>query len=267
MTQTEVPAPPTPPPPIVPERTHPPGDTRPRVNPLVLFVLGGIGVMIVIGIASALIAALGPGSTKGDCLDANTCVTPVAIPFSNGTPSIANDLGYSYRYDAGNLTQSTKSSDGRDVTLKTDGGHWIVRVTGAPASDSTPQSLLDDRMDDLTSEYGELEQDPGSGSDAEHSDNSPTHLVSQSIGHIRAIGGSYRSVGFSDGPTGDTAFIAIFAAGNGRVNIVISVAVITDYYTYNEDATDTAESRCNGWKWVKCGRNTGTLILDTMQWP
>jgi len=234
------------------------------VNALVLFLAGGIGVMIVIGIASALIAAFGPGSPRGDCPDDDGCVPPVALPFSAGSPSPPNDLGFSFRYNAKTFSNISTSDNNRDITLTSGAKHWIVRVTGRPASESTPQSLLDDRISDFTSTYGDLERDPGSGND---SDNAPTYLPSQSIGHVHAIGGAYRSVSFSNGPTGDTPLIAIFAAGNGRVNIVMSVVVITDYYTYHQPADVTADDPCPGWKFVKCGRRAASLIVDTMQWP
>jgi hypothetical protein len=216
-----------------------------------------IAILVVIGLAAALVAIFKPDPPIGDCPANRGCAPPDAVPLAAGVASPKNDLGFSFLYRANNFYAPATSADKRDITLtgkNNSGDEWVVRVTGVPAAGNTPQDLVSKRKSELVAKYGSLEDDA----------DSETHLVFPSIGHIAGTGGSFRSDVFASGPTGDIARVAIFAASNTKIDLVFSIEVTTAANSYN--GTGSA-SECTGWFIVRCLRGTADLILDSMQWP
>jgi hypothetical protein len=257
MTTAAPPAPPKRIPPPPPPHVHPPGNAGARTTRKQIPALAIIAILVVIGLAAGLVAIFKPGPPIGDCPGTGACAPPEAVPLAAGVASPKNDLGFSFLYSAGNFYAPTTSADKRDITLtgkNNAGDQWVVRVTGVPATGNSPPDLVSKRKSELVAKYGSLEDDAAS----------ETHLVFPSIGHVAAVGGSYKTDVFANGPTGDIARIAIFAAGNTKIDLVVSVEVETSSSTFNDKA-DAAH--CDGWIVVRCRRSTADLILDSMQWP
>ncbi|HXY92724.1 MAG TPA: hypothetical protein VEP49_09630 [Acidimicrobiia bacterium] len=208
----------------------------------------GAGLAIVVVVANVVVLLSTPGAPTAPCSTGPACPPPVA-PIALGVPWTSTELGYSFQYDD---RFTVVSQDGRGVRLRfpfdqssSASARKVsfseVAVTAVPASEGTPQQLLDRRKDELSQQILGLEADDHSG----------TTILGPSIGHLDGVGGSY--VGTFDSAQGPTApaTVALIAAGNERVSAVFTYVLVGSL-----DADETTSMR-----------ETADLVLSTFRWP
>jgi hypothetical protein len=209
---------------------------------IVLFA--GIGLVLVIGAASVVLAINEPGPAQPDCRPGQPCLPPSP---SNGAVTLgrlwlSRELAYSFQYPTDWLR--VVSEDGKSVhfTIPTDRWESEIWISGAPAKESSTRQLLQQRRDALAERVVGLQVD----------DNSPDRIVAPSLGFVAGVGTAYRgTLDSASGPT-KPASVAIVAAGNGKVNVVMSVLVAAD--GLNHDLVESLR--------IAAAR----LIVDTMRW-
>ncbi len=223
---------------------RPSGHAGARLNRWKIVVLAAIGLVIVIGAASVLVAINEPGPAQPDCRPGQPCLPPSP---SNGAVTlgrlwVSRDFAYSFQYPTGWLR--VVSEDGKSVHLQIPTDRWEseIWISGAPANQSSTKQLVQDRRNALAERVVGLKVD----------DNSPDRIVAPSLGSVLGVGNSYRgTLDSASGPT-KPASVAIVAAGNGKVNVVMSVLLAADGLDH-----DLVEGLR-----IAAGR----LIVDTMRW-
>jgi len=213
-----------------------------------IVLIAGIGLVAVVAVASALLLVNEPGAAQPDCRPDHPCLPPTP---SNGAVTLgrlwtSRDLAYSFEYPTEWLRVT--SEDGASVHLKipadrlaseVDSEIWI---SGARASDSSTKQLVQQRRNALAQRVVGLDVD----------DDSPDRIVAPSLGFVRGVGQAYDgTLDSASGPT-KPANVAIVAAGNGKVNVVMSVLFAGDGLDH-----DLIEG-------LRIA--TARLIVDTMRW-
>ena len=209
---------------------------------IVLFA--ALGLVVVIGAASVLLAINDPGPAQPDCRPDQPCLPPSP---SNGAVAlgrlwVSRDLAYSFQYPTDWLRVA--SEDGKSVHLEIPTDRWAseIWISGAPANESSTKELVEQRRDALAERVVGLEVD----------DDSPDRVVAPSLGFVLGVGHAYRgTLDSASGPT-KPASVAIMAAGNGKVNVVLSVLLAAEGLDH-----DLVEGLR-----IAAGR----LIVDTMRW-
>jgi hypothetical protein len=223
---------------------RPSGYSGARLKRWTIVLSAVIGIAVVIGAASALLAINEPGPAQPDCKPDQPCLPPSP---SNGAVTlgrlwVSKDLAYSFQYPTDWLR--VVSEDGRSVhlTIPTDRWESEIWISGAPANQSSTKQLVQDRRDALAERVVGLEVD----------DSSPDRIVAPSLGFVAGDGTAYQgTLDTASGPT-KPASVAILSAGNGKVNVVMSVLLAADGLDH-----DLVEG-------LRIA--TGRLIVDTMRW-
>lgn len=163
-------------------------------------------------------------------------------------------LGYELAYSPNALKVAHEDSRSLKLELDTKGfvekliyGDLFVWVQGAPADESSPQQLLDNRLHDLGSEIMGLKRD----------DRASDRLLGANIGYQDGIGGPYEG-SFKQGP-GPHVFVEIQAARLGDLSAVISVA------TTNKPETPAAALL--GVCGRRCAVQVADSVINTFKWP
>lgn len=183
----------------------------------------GAGLAVIILVANVVVLLSTPGGVPAPCATSPTC-PPLIEPIAVGEFWRSTELGYSFEYDS---RFSIVSQDPRGLTLQlgldalSDGARGgprgsvslsEVSVSAVPARERTPQQMLEQRYDDLAQQVLGLQKDTSSG----------TTILGPSIGHLDGVGGSYLgTLDSTQGPKG-RAVVALIAAGNGRISVVVS---------------------------------------------
>jgi hypothetical protein len=224
-------------------RSRPSGHAGARVNRWKIVLFAGIGLVVVIGAASVLVLINEPGAAQPDCRREQACLPPSANgAVSLGRLWVSPDLAYSFEYPTDWLRVITE--DNRSVHLKipTDRVESEIWISGAPANESSTKQLVQQRRNALAQRVVGLKED----------DDSADRIVAPSLGFVRGVGAAYRgTLDSASGPT-KPANVAIVAAGNGKVNVVMSVLLAGDGLDH-----DLIEG-------LRIA--TGRLIVDTMRW-
>ncbi len=199
-----------------PARRHPSGDSAARLRRWMIVVIALIGLAIIVGAAIVLLAANEPPPAEAPCKPNLPCVlsrTPGALDL--GKLWVSKDLGYSFDYPDQLL--GVTSEDGRSVQLGASGARLAIEVwvSGARASQSSVEALVTQRRDALAQRVLGLTED----------DTSADRVVAPGLGFLPGAGGAYS--GTLDSPSGPSspASVAILAAGDGRINVVLSILV------------------------------------------
>jgi hypothetical protein len=224
---------------------RPSGYSGTRLKRWTIVLSAVIGIAVVIGAASTLLAINEPGPAQPDCKPDQPCLPPSP---SNGAVTlgrlwVSKDLAYSFQYPIDWLRVVSEDGTSVHLTIPTDRWESEIWISGAPANESSTKQLVQQRRDTLAQRVVGLEQD----------DDSPDRIVAPSLGFVRGVGSAYR--GTLDSETGPTkpADVSIVAAGNGKVNVVMSVLLAGDGLDHD---------LVQGLRIVG-----GRLIVDTMRWP
>jgi hypothetical protein len=185
-----------------------------------------------------------PGAVQPDCRPDQPCLPPSP---ANGSVTLgrlwlSRDLAYSFEYPTDWLR--VISEDGRSVHLKIPTARWEseIWISGAPANESSTNQLVQQRRDALAERVVGLKED----------DKSPDRIVAPSLGFVNGVGSAYNgTLDSASGPT-KPASVTIVAAGNGKVNVVMSVLLAADGLDHG---------LVQGLR-IAAGR----LIVDTMRW-
>ncbi len=223
---------------------RPSGHTRARLNRWKIVLFAGIGLVVVIGAASVLVLINEPGAAQPDCRPHQACLPPSGNgAVSLGRRWVSRDLAYSFEYPTDWLRVVSEDGQSVHLQIQTDRVESEIWISGAPANESSTKQLVQQRRDTLAQRVVGLEQD----------DDSPDRIVAPSLGFVHGVGGAYR--GTLDSATGPTkpADVSIVAAGNGKVNVVMSVLLAGDGLDHD---------LVQGLRIVG-----GRLIVDTMRWP
>jgi hypothetical protein len=181
-----------------------------------IVVLAIIGLVIVAVAAIILLLAREPEPAEPPCKALEPCVlsrSPGAVGL--GTLWESRELGYSFEYPK---FLHVSSEDGRSVQLEistTSGFDIQIWVSGARAGSSSIDALVTARRDALAQRVLGLSEDNDSGD----------RVMAPGLGFVRGTGGAYS--GTLDSPTGPSspASVAILAAGDGKVNVVLSILI------------------------------------------
>ena len=215
-----------------------------RVARWKIVLFAGIGLVLVVGTASVLLVVNEPGTARPDCRREQACLPPSANgAVTLGRLWVSRDLAYSFEYPTDWLR--VVSEDDRSVHLRipTDRIESQVWISGAPANESTTSDLVKQRRNAIAQRVVGLVED----------DDSPNRIVAPSLGFVSGVGAAYKgTLDSASGPT-KPANVAIIAAGNGKVNVVMSVLFAGDGLDH-----DLVEGLR-----IAAGR----LIVDTMRWP
>jgi hypothetical protein len=168
-----------------------------------IVVLAIIGLVIVAVVAIVLLLANEPEPAEPPCKPLEPCVlsrSPGAVGL--GTLWESRELGYSFEYPK---FLRVAAEDGRSVQLgisTTSGFDIQIWVSGARAGSSSIDALVTARRNALAE-----------------------RVMAPGLGFLRGAGGAYS--GTLDSPTGPSspASVAILAAGDGRVNVVLSILI------------------------------------------
>ncbi len=209
-----------------------------------IVVVAAVGLVIVVGAASLLLAINEPGPAQPDCRPDQPCLPPSP---SNGAVTlgrlwVSKDLAYSFQYPADWL--QVDSQDGTSVHLKIPTDRWEseIWISGAPANESSTKQLVQDRKNALAERVVGLVVD----------DSSPDRIVAPSLGFVAGVGNAYRGTLDSASGPSKPASVGIISAGNGNVNVVMSVLLAADGLDHE---------LVEGLR-IAAGR----LIVDTMRW-
>jgi hypothetical protein len=209
-----------------------------------IVLVAGIGLAAVVAGASTLLVINEPGAPAADCRPDHPCLPPTP---SNGAVTLgrlwtSRDLAYSFEYPTDWLRVT--SEDGASIHLKipSDRVESEIWISGARASDSSTKQLVQQRRNALAQRVVGLDLD----------DDSPDRIVAPSLGFVRGVGSAYDgTLDSASGPT-KPANVAIIAAGDGKVNVVMSVLLAGDGLDH-----DLIEG-------LRIA--TARLIVDTMRW-
>ena len=206
-------------------------------------LVAGIGLAVVVATTSVLVVVNEPGAARPDCRREQACLPPSANgAVSLGRRWVSHDLAYSFEYPTDWLR--VVSEDDRSVHLKipTDRIESQIWISGARANESSTSELVKERRNAIAQRVVGLVED----------EDSPDRIVAPSLGFVSGVGSAYRgTLDSASGPT-KPANVAIVAAGNGKVNVVMSVLFAGDGLDH-----DLVEG-------LRIA--TGRLIVDTMRW-
>jgi hypothetical protein len=189
---------------------------------LILILAGAFAVVVVVAIVLA--AVLAPAAPKAPCPRGKPCgAPPQAPPLVNQTVWRSSQLGYSLEYNAERWKVENESPTG--VNFSSTQGDMGLSVDGAPAGQSTPRALFDQRVDDIRGRTLGLDDD----TERAHK------VLSPVVGLHPGVGGAFRAT--VDSPQGTTAplSIAMMAAGNQQVSVVV-VGATSETDEGNRDA-------------------------------
>jgi hypothetical protein len=180
-------------------------------------VLVLIGLAIAAAVAIVLLLANEPSPPKAPCTPRVPCVlsrNPAEQRL--GKLWVSRDLGYSFEYP--NDVLGVSSQDGKSVQLEassTSGLDIQIWITGARAGGSSVEKLGTERRNALAQRVLGLSED----------NNSADRVMAPGLGFVRGAGSGY--TGTLDSPTGPSspANLAILAAGNGKINVVLSILI------------------------------------------
>jgi hypothetical protein len=209
-----------------------------------IVLVAGIGLVAVVAVASALVVVNEPGAAQPDCRPDHPCLPPIP---SNGAVTLgrlwtSRDLAFSFEYPTDSLRVT--SEDGASVHLKipTDRVESEIWISGTRASDSSTKQLVQQRRNALAQRVVGLDVD----------DDSPDRIVAPSLGFVRGVGSAYDGTLDSASGPSKPANVAIIAAGNGKVNVVMSVLFAGD--GLDHDLIEVLRIA------------TARLIIDTLRW-
>jgi hypothetical protein len=188
--------------------------SRMRRRRLVLVLAGGFAALVAVAVLLAVL--LEPAAPKPPCPRGKPCgEPPQAEPLVNAQVWRSPELGFALEYSGEKW--KIRSQDGRSLHLASTEGDMALSIEGARAGDAAPRALLDQRLDQVR------KRTLGLADDTE-----PAHRVlSPVVGLHAGVGGAFRAA--VDTPQGTTAplGIALMAAGNDRVSIVVVAATGT----------------------------------------
>ncbi|HVE67171.1 MAG TPA: hypothetical protein VNB64_01185 [Solirubrobacteraceae bacterium] len=188
-----------------PNLAQPPRMARRR---MLLILTGAFAGVVVLAIALAVILA--PADPEAPCPRGKPCgAPPQAEPLVNNTVWRSPELGFALEYSAKQWKVGNESP--RGVSFTSNQGDMALTIEGVPATDARPRELFDRRLDQVR------ERTLGLDDDTE-----PAHrILAPVVGLHPGVGGAYRAA--VDTPQGTTAplGIAMLAAGNDRVSIVV----------------------------------------------
>ena len=206
-------------------------------------MLAIVGLVIAVVAAIVLLLANEPEPAKAPCEPRVPCVlsrSPGALGL--GTLWQSRDLGFSFEYPK---FLSVSAEDGKSVQLgvRTTSGYEVhIWVTGARVGASSIDELVTARRNALAQRVLGLSED----------NESPDRVIAPGLGFVRGTGGSYN--GTLDSPTGPSspANVAILAAGDGKINVVLSILLVGEKLDH---------------KSIQSLRNaTGVLINNTVRY-
>jgi hypothetical protein len=206
-------------------------------------VIAVIGLAIVVAAAIVLLLANEPAPPKAPCKPLQPCVlsrNPGEL--SLGKLWMSRELRYSFEYPGDLLTVA--SEDGRSVQLGVRGTRLEIQIwiAGARAGESSVAELVTQRRNALAQRVLGLSED----------NDSADRVMAPGLGFIRGSGGAY--TGTLDSPSGPSspANVAILAAGDGKINVVMSILITGQDLDH---------------KTVDLVRNAaGVLIVDTLRY-
>lgn len=188
-----------------PNLAQPPRMARRR---MVLILTGAFAGVVVLAIVLAVILA--PGDPEAPCPRGKPCgAPPRAEPLVNRTVWRSSELGFSLEYSGEHWKVSQQGP--RGVAFRSAQGDMALTIEGVPAADAAPRALFDRRLDQVRERTLGLDEDT-----------EPAHrILAPVVGLHPGVGGAYRAA--VDTPQGTTAplGIAMMAAGNDRVSIVV----------------------------------------------
>ncbi|HXY92722.1 MAG TPA: hypothetical protein VEP49_09620 [Acidimicrobiia bacterium] len=218
----------------------PAGTTSSRIGrwKIVLFALVGLAIVVVVANVVVLIGRSGPA--QPDCQPDQACL-PQREPAALGQRWTSSELGFSFEYPPDWL--QVVSQDGRSVHLQipTNSFESELWVSGVPASEASVDQLVQQRRDALAQRVVGLQED----------NDSPDRIVSPSLGYVHGVGGSYSGTLDSGSGPSAPATVAIIAAGDGKVNVVLSLVLAG-----NLDHSHIQNYRIG----------SSRLVLNTMRW-
>ena len=190
---------------VAPVQAMPP---RMRRRRLVVLVAAAFAAVVVAAVVLA--ALLAPAAPEAPCPRGKPCGAPPQVePLVNAEVWRSSELGYSLEYSG--RRWRVQSEGPRGVNLSATQGDMALSIEGVPATEDDPRSLLERRLDAVRERTLGLDEDT-----------EPAHRVlSPVVGLHPGVGGAYRAV--VDTPQGATAplGIAMMAAGNRRVSVVV----------------------------------------------
>lgn len=182
--------------------------SRMRRGRLVLVIAGAFAALVLVAVLLAVL--LEPAAPKAPCPRGKPCgEPPKAEPLVNARVWRSSELGFALEYSGEKW--KIRAQDGRSLQLASTEGDMALAIEGAPAGDAAPRALFGQRLDQVR------KRTLGLADDTE-----PAHeVLSPVVGLHPGVGGAFRAA--SDTPQGTTAplGIALMAAGNDRVSIVV----------------------------------------------
>lgn len=186
-----------------------PMSPRLRRRRLVIVLAGAFAAIV--AVAVVLAALLAPAAPEAPCPRGKPCAEPPrAEPLVNAEIWRSPELGFGLEYAAGRWRIASQTP--RGVQLAAREGDMSLSIQGVPAAEAGPRALFDRRLDQVRERTLGLDEDT-----------EPAHrILAPVVGLHAGVGGAYRAV--VDTPQGATAplGIALMAAGNERVTVVVA---------------------------------------------
>lgn len=179
-------------------------------------LLALLGILVVVAVANVVVLVSEHGPSEPACAPGELCNNPPVTPVALGRVWTSPELGFSFEYSTNALRVTSEDSRGVHFEITRDGSFQSdVWISGARATERSADELVRQRRDALAQRVVGLELDDGS----------PDRIVAPSLGSVSGAGAAYKgTLDSASGPTRPAA-VAIMAAGNGTVNVVLSVLV------------------------------------------
>ena len=179
-------------------------------------LLALLGILVIVAVANVVVLVNEHGPSEPECAPGELCNNPPVTPVALGRVWTSPELGFSFEYRTDVLRVTSEDSRGVHFEITRDGNvQSDVWISGARAAEGSVDELVRQRRDALAQRVVGLVAD----------DDSPDRIVAPSLGSVRGAGAAYK--GTLDSASGPTrpASVAIMAAGNGTVNVVLSVLI------------------------------------------
>ncbi|MFN2483674.1 MAG: hypothetical protein ABR509_01885 [Candidatus Limnocylindria bacterium] len=221
-----------------------PGNRRSGMSARRVILIFAAVLIIILAIGTLLVFVLQPKPVEPQCPDPEqACGIPPRPP--SDVPALvagdiwsSDDLAFGFEYDGELWEIAAEDTRSVELVIPTRSGDVTFALDGASAADAAPDALMNDRVDALSERILGLTPE----TDAELQP-----LGEPIVGYIDGVGGVYRgTLDTPQGPGADLA-VAVLAASDGEISIVVTV--ITP-----EDLRDAAFS-------------IGDSILNTLRWP
>ncbi|MDQ3880493.1 MAG: hypothetical protein M3295_05430 [Chloroflexota bacterium] len=221
-----------------------PGDRKSGLSAGRLILIFVVVLVVILAVGAVLVFLLQPKPVAPECPDpSQACGIPPQPPSDlpalvTGTTWSSGDLGFAFEYD-GELWTVNKE-DGRSVELlvRTQSGAVTFGIQGASAAEANPQSLLDAAIGSLD------ERVLGLTAEAD-ADRQP--LGNPIVGYVDGVGGVYRGTLDSPQGPGSEVSVAVLAASDGQVSLVVTIVT-------PDELRDAAFS-------------IGDSMMNTLRWP